>query len=163
MNKLLLALLLAAPVLGQAQTVGADAGARSDSGASAATGPITFEASAQRGSINTTPSVYVAPAVTSGITCMGSDSVTVGATGFGFGGSSSRESNFCNPREDAAVAFRMGYADVAAMRMFCFGADENRMAFEATGRRCPVTATARGSFDPRTSQVVSNYPNTGGQ
>lgn len=163
MKRIILAVALALPIVAAAQTVGADAGAKSDAGAMAQTGAITFEAAQQRGRIDTTPSVYVAPAVTSGITCMGSDSATVAVTGFGIGGSSSRESSFCNPREDAAVAFRLGMVDVARMRMFCFGADENRMAYEAAGHRCPVTATARGINDPRTSRVVASYPDSGGQ
>lgn len=125
-----------------------------DAGAMAQTGAITFEASqpleSQR--IHTTPSVYVPPSMFGGANnCGQSNTAGVGVTGFTIGGSVASESDACNAREDTAVTYRLGYKDVAEMRFFCFGIDQNRMAWEATGRKCPATATAKGLQPAATS------------
>ncbi|GAB3111215.1 hypothetical protein GCM10027288_25920 [Bordetella tumbae] len=116
-------------------------------------GNITFEGSSQREhqSISTTPNVYIAPSMFGGSNnCGQSNTMGVGVTGFGIGGSVASESSSCNAREDTATAYKLGYKDVADMRFFCFGEDENRLAWEATGRTCPATA------EP-TAQIASRY------
>lgn len=131
-----------------AQTVGSNAlgQSKSDAGAMAATGAITFEAAEQRGSVSTTPSVYNAPSMFgySQNNCGKSDTMAVSVTGFGFGGSVAGESNPCNTRQDVATGWNLGQHDVAKMRFNCFGEGVNRMAFEATGGVCPSSATAKG-------------------
>src|SRR5690606_25487858 len=104
---------------------------------------ITFEGSTQRKhqSVSTTPNVYMAPSMFGGANnCGQSNTMGVGVTGFGIGGSVASESSACNSREDTATAYKLGYKDVADMRFFCFGEDENRLAWEATGHSCPSTA-----------------------
>ncbi|CAM3911876.1 hypothetical protein [Bordetella tumulicola] len=116
-------------------------------------GNITFEGSSQREhqSISTTPNVYIAPSMFGGANnCGQSNTMGVGVTGFGIGGSVASESDACNAREDTATAYKLGYKDVADMRFFCFGEDANRLAWEATGRACPSTA------EP-SAQIVSRY------
>lgn len=132
-----------------AQTTGAQALGQSaaDAGAMASTGAITFEAAEQRrhSSVSTTPSVYVPPSMFGGANnCGQSNTAGVGVTGFTIGGSVASESDACNAREDTAVSYKLGHRDVAEMRFYCFGIDQNRMAWEATGRKCPDTATAKG-------------------
>lgn len=132
-----------------AQTTDANAvgQARSDSGAMAQTGAITFEAAPQRGhtSVSTTPNVYAPPAMFGGANnCGQSNTVGMGFTGFGIGGAVASESDACNAREDTSVAYRLGYQDVAVLRFFCFGEEANRMAFEAAGHVCPSSATTKG-------------------
>lgn len=131
------------------QTVGTSAVGQSaaDAGAVAQTGNITFEASeplrSQR--VHTTPNVYVAPSMFGGSNnCMASDTVGIGGTGWGFGGSKSKESINCNTREDTAIWANLGLMDVATLRFACFGADENRRSFEAAGYVCPSSGTAEG-------------------
>ena len=85
--------------------------------------------------------------------CGQSNTIGVGFTGFGIGGSMAGESDACNAREDTSIAYKLGYKEVADMRFFCFGEDVNRMAYEATGRRCPSTATAKGLPE---NEVVAN-------
>lgn len=134
-------------VSAQTTEIGSYGQALSDAGASAATGPITFEASEPRSSqrLHTTPSVYVAPSMFGGSNnCGASDSVAMGFTGFGIGGSRARESAACNAREDTSVIYRLGFADVAQLRFLCFGEPENRMAYEAAGYACPESGTAKG-------------------
>lgn len=131
----------------QTSSSGAVGQAASDAGAMAQTGAITFEAAdplrSQR--VHTTPNVYAPPSMFGGANnCMGSDTFGVGATGWGFGGSKSSESVNCNTREDTAIWAKLGFMDVAALRFACFGADENRQAFEAAGHACPSSATAEG-------------------
>lgn len=124
-----------------------DARSASDAGAVAQTGNITFEASDGRRhtSVDTTPSVYIAPSMFGGANnCGQSNTAGVGVTGFSFGGSIADESEACNAREDTAIAYKLGFQDVAVMRFFCFGASDNRMAWEATGRTCPQGSTAQG-------------------
>lgn len=128
-------------------TAGAVGQAASDAGAIASTGAITFEAAdplrSQR--VHTTPNVYAPPSMFGGANnCMGSDTIGFGATGWGFGGSKSSESVNCNTREDTAIWAKLGLMDVATLRFACFGADENRQAFEAAGHVCPESATAEG-------------------
>lgn len=122
-----------------------EAKSASDSGAVAHTGAITFEASEQRGhtSVSTTPPVYVAPSMFAPGTCGMSDTLSASVTGFGIGGSKSKESDYCNARQDTGTAFNLGYKDVAVLRFMCFGTDENRFAYEAAGYTCPEGATAK--------------------
>lgn len=88
--------------------------------------------------IHTTPNVYTAPSMFGGSNnCGKSNTLGVGVTGFGIGGSMASESVACNAREDTATAYRLGYREVAVVRFFCFGENENRLAYEATGRVCP--------------------------
>ena len=124
-----------------AQTSGSSASSstHSDAGAIASTGNITFESSeiprSQR--LHTTPSVYAPPSMFGGANnCMGSDTFSIGVTGVGAGGSISSESKNCNTREDTAIWAKFGMMDVALIRFACFGADENKQAFEAAGHSC---------------------------
>ena len=120
-----------------------------DSGANAIL-ELTFEGTEQLKSqrIHTTPSVYAPSSMFGGANnCGQSNTIGVGFTGFGLGGSVAGESDACNAREDTSIAYKLGYKEVADMRFFCFGEDVNRMAYEATGRRCPSTSTARGLPD----------------
>lgn len=150
MKRTLLALILSgtAGVVGaQSSHSGAVGQAASDAGAFASTGAITFEAAEQRRTqrVHTTPNVYAPPSMFGGANnCMGSDTFGVGATGWGVGGSKSRESINCNTREDTAIWAKLGLMDVATLRFACFGADENRKAFEAAGYVCPSSGTADG-------------------
>lgn len=117
----------------------------SEAGANAQTGAITFEAAEQRGRISTTAPVYTPPSMFGGANnCGMSNTIGIGMTGFGIGGSSASESANCNAREDTAIAYKLGMQEVAQMRFFCFGADANRMAYEAVGGRCPIGSTAKG-------------------
>lgn len=74
------------------------------------------------------------------------------SAGFGIGGAVASESDACNAREDTAVAYRLGYQDVAALRFFCFGEALNRRAYEAAGHTCPEeprrTSAAYQGDDP---------------
>ena len=144
---LLFATLLAASSVSMAQTTGSNAVGQSaaDAGAMAQTGAITFEAGNQRRhtSVSTTPHVYVPPSMFGGANnCGTSNSIGIGVTGFGFGGSHASESDACNAREDTTIAARLGYEDVAKLRFFCFGEQANRLAFEAAGYTCPGSAAA---------------------
>lgn len=123
-----------------------DARSASDAGAIAQTGNITFESAQQRKntSVDTTPNVYTAPSMFGAGTCGQSDTFGVSVTGFGIGGSAASDDPYCNARQDTGTAWNLGYKDVAAMRFFCFGASDNRMAWEATGRTCPQGSTAQG-------------------
>lgn len=106
-----------------------------------------FEAAEQRKTqtIHTTPHVYAPPSMFGGANnCGMSDSLSVGVTGFGIGGSKSSESNACNAREDTSISYKLGFPDVAKLRFFCFGEAENRMAYEAAGYLCPSSGTAKG-------------------
>lgn len=132
-----------------AQTAGSSASSqtRSDSGAFAANGDITFEAAdplhSQR--VHTTPNVYAPPSMFGGANnCGQSSTMGVGMTGFGIGGSVASESDACNAREDTGIAAKLGYMDVAKLRFFCFGEQANRMAYEAAGYSCPSSGTAKG-------------------
>lgn len=144
------ALLLAIAGTASGQTAGSTAQSqtRSDAGAMAATGAITFEASdipdSQR--VHTTPSVYNAPSMFgySQNNCGASDTMAVSVTGFGFGGSKAGESIRCNTRQDVATAWNLGLQQVAVLRFACFGEPENRMAYEAAGYACPSSGTAKG-------------------
>lgn len=138
----------------------AQSGSQSDSGAVASNGPITFEASAplRHQSVSSTPPVYVPSAFVSPGTCGMTDGGAVAITGFGGGFSKSRESDYCNARQDTATAWNLGYQDVAALRFFCFGSDENRMAFEASGRACPEGSTAKGLQRQQVAGYQGNDP-----
>lgn len=128
----------------QSGTVANDVGLNAQLGSS-----ITFEGSTQRKNqnISTTPNVYTAPSMFGGANnCGQSNTMGVGVTGFGIGGSVATESTACNAREDTATAYKLGYKDVADMRFFCFGEDENRLAWEATGHRCPSSAKSMSSI-----------------
>ena len=125
-------------------------------------GNITFEGSSQRKNqnISTTPNVYVAPSMFGGSNnCGQSNTMGVGVTGFGIGGSVATESSACNAREDTATAYRLGYKDVADMRFFCFGEDRNRLAWEATGRTCPSTAEPSARINSRYYVATGNASN----
>lgn len=140
-----LALVLFSGVAG-AQTSGSQAlgQSRSDAGAMAATGDITFEAAEQRRrtSVDTTPNVYAPPSMFGGANnCGMSDTFGLGITGIGGGASISKESVSCNAREDTAIAAKLGFMNVAQLRFFCFGEEANRMAYEAAGYACPSSAT----------------------
>ncbi|MCC2595658.1 hypothetical protein LKR43_04815 [Pusillimonas sp. MFBS29] len=88
--------------------------------------------------IHTTPNVYMAPSMFGGSNnCGKSNTLGVGVTGFGIGGSVASESVACNAREDTATAYRLGFREVAVVRFFCFGEAENRLAYEAAGHSCP--------------------------
>lgn len=135
--------------IGQTASSDAKAGSLSNSGAgaTAATGPITFEATESRKhqSLDTTPTIYTPPSMFGGANnCGQSSTLGVGVTGFGIGGSLASESDNCNAREDTSISYKLGYKDVADMRFFCFGEDLNRMAFEAAGHDCPEGSTAKG-------------------
>lgn len=124
-------------------------------------GNITFEGSSQREhqSLSTTPNVYVAPSMFGGANnCGQSNTMGVGVTGFGIGGSVASESSACNAREDTATAYKLGYKEVADMRFFCFGEDENRLAWEATGHTCPATAKPTAQVS---QPVASAAPSSG--
>lgn len=103
-------------------------------------GNITFGNSKMpdRQRIHTTPNVYTAPSMFGGSNnCGKSNTLGVGVTGFGIGGSMAGESVACNAREDTATAYRLGYQEVAVVRFFCFGEEANRLAYEAAGHACP--------------------------
>lgn len=119
---------------------------KADSASMAQTGAITFHSSdpLRHSSVSTTPPVYVAPSMMAPGTCGMSDTASLSVTGFGIGGSKARIDDGCDARQDTSTAWNLGYQDVAALRFFCFGSDENRMAFEASGRTCPEGATAKG-------------------
>jgi len=141
-------LLVAAGANAQSSSTASNSTA-ADAGAMAQTGNITttFEAAPQRGhtSVSTTPSAYLPPSMFGGATnCGMSDSVVLGVTGASGGFSRSKESDACNAREDTAIAYKLGMQSVALLRFMCFGADENRMAYEAAGNICPQGATAQG-------------------
>lgn len=170
MNKIFTAIALlfaSSQVLAQVNVgAGANASAGSSSGASssanvtsggAAIIDLSFGGSEQRKSqrIHTTPNVYAPASMFGGANnCGQSNTIGVGFTGFGIGGSMAGESDACNAREDTSIAYKLGYKEVADMRFFCFGEDVNRMAYEATGRRCPSTATAKGL--PADNAVADN-------
>jgi len=125
-------------------------------------GNITFEGSSQRKNqnISTTPNVYIAPSMFGGSNnCGQSNTMGVGVTGFGIGGSVATESSSCNAREDTATAYKLGYKDVADMRFFCFGEDRNRLAWEATGRTCPSTAEPSAQIASRYYVATGNASN----
>lgn len=156
MRKIILAAILVASAgtaAAQSSNGVGQATSGSESGAQAQTGAITFEAAEQRGRIATTPPVYTPPSMFGGANnCGMSDTAGLSVTGFGIGGSRASESANCNAREDTAIAYKLGLPDVAKMRFLCFGADANRMAYEATGGVCPRGATAKGI--PAETQVA---------
>lgn len=158
MRTAIFALAILASGAASAQSVSNEASTNthSDAGAVAHTGAITFEGSQplRHQSVSTTPPAYIAPSMFAPGTCGMSDTAAVSVTGFGIGGSKSKESEYCNARQDTATAFNLGYQEVAAMRFFCFGSDENRQAFEAVGNRCPEGATAKGL---QRQQAVAGY------
>ncbi|MBK1780267.1 hypothetical protein JHL22_03455 [Advenella sp. WQ 585] len=157
---------------GAEASAGASSGASSSANVSsggAAIIDLSFGGSEQRKSqrIHTTPNVYAPASMFGGANnCGQSNTIGVGFTGFGIGGSMAGESDACNAREDTSIAYKLGYKEVADMRFFCFGEDVNRMAYEATGRRCPSSSTAKGLPDnavasnpaPVSSTVAVNNP-----
>lgn len=155
MRKIILAAILVASAgtaAAQSSSTG-QATSGSESGAQAQTGAITFEAAEQRGRISTTAPVYTPPSMFGGANnCGMSNTFGIGITGIAAGGSRASESDNCNAREDTAIAYKLGLPDVAKMRFLCFGADANRMAYEATGGVCPGGATAKGI--PAETQVA---------
>lgn len=118
---------------------------KADSASMAQTGAITFHSSdpLRHSSVSTTAPVYVAPSMFAPGTCGMSDTAGVSVTGFGIGGSKSKESDYCNARMDTGTAWNLGLKDVAILRFMCFGEDENRLAFEAAGNLCPEGSTAK--------------------
>lgn len=157
---IILAALLAACGAAQAQQASGTGQATSGSNAGATAGNVNnFAAAEQRGSVNTTPSVYVPPSMFGGANnCGVSDSFAVGITGMAAGGSRASESVSCNARQDSSVSLALGYLEVARMRFFCFGESANRMAFEASGYLCPTTATAKGLDGNVTAAPVGYLP-----
>lgn len=145
-----------------AQTVGSSATglSQSDSGAMAQTGAITFNSQAPGDqTVRTNPNVYAPPSMFGGANnCGQSSTLGIGGTFGGIGGSIAGESDACNAREDTGIAYKLGYKDVADLRFFCFGEDVNRLAYEATGRKCPDTATAKGSAQARPVVAPVNSP-----
>lgn len=142
----IIALALCASAQAQVST-GSNSGAASDAGAFASTGDTIIQGaqSHKHSKVDTTPSVYTSPSMFGGANnCGQSSTFGVGVTGGGLGGSIASESDNCNNREDTSISYKLGFPDVAQMRFFCFGGDQNRMAWEATGRTCPDTATAKG-------------------
>src|SRR3546814_7649906 len=98
----------------------------------------------------------IAPSMFGGANnCGQSNTMGVGVTGFGIGGSVASESSACNAREDTATAYKLGYKEVADMRFFCFGEEENRLAWEATGHTCPATAKPVSQRPPDTSVAAA--------
>jgi len=132
------------------------AGSTSTSGVmSSQMGNITFENQPANShqTLDTTPNVYIAPSMFGGANnCGQSNTLGVGVTAFGIGGSLASESKSCNTREDTATAYKLGYKEVADVRFFCFGQKENREAWEATGHTCPndksATTTPSGAAVP---------------
>lgn len=163
MKKILLAVALTLPLAVSAQTVGSDAtsGSASDAGAFASTGDFIINGSEQRrhSSVSTTPNVYIPPSMFGGANnCGTSNSIGIGVTGFGFGGSHASESDACNAREDTTMAARLGYEDVAQLRFFCFGEEANRMAYEAAGYVCPSSGTAPGLASAPVGPAIAVAP-----
>lgn len=161
MRKIILATILVASAgTAAAQSSGTgQATSGSEAGASAQTGAITFEAAEQRGRISTTAPVYTPPSMFGGANnCGMSNTAGFSVTGFGIGGSSASESDNCNAREDTAIAYKLGMQDVARMRFLCFGADANRMAYEATGGVCPRGSTAKGIPADEPQQTARYLP-----
>lgn len=177
---LLISLILCGSSVALAQTnTAADAAATASSGSTATSqsgnmssqmgqqaemsmGNITFGSSEYPDSqrIRTTPNVYTAPSMFGGSnSCGQSSTVGVGVTGFGIGGSMAGESDPCNAREDTATAFRLGYQDVAVIRFFCFGEDENRLAWATMGHSCPATAQPIADVVQRVNRTTAR--NTG--
>lgn len=76
--------------------------------------------------------------------CGGSDSKTFSTLIGSFGESVAKEMLECNNRQDAILSVQLGMQRVAILRMYCFGSDANRMAYEAAGNVCPSSATAKG-------------------
>lgn len=116
-------------------------------------GNITFGDSVipDKQRIHTTPNVYMAPSMFGGSNnCGKSNTLGVGVTGFGIGGSVASESVACNAREDTATAYRLGFREVAVVRFFCFGEADNRLAYEAAGHTCPdlTTIASRATAAP---------------
>lgn len=132
---------------GQSANGLAQSGSASDAGAMAHN-TVVFEAAEQRGrtTIFATPPIYTAPSTVSmsPYNCGGSDTMTIGTPWGGFGGSSVEELPDCMAQANAVMAWKMNMQDVAILRLWCFGSDANRMAFEASGRACPSSATAKG-------------------
>lgn len=151
---------------GAEASAGASSGASSSANVSsggAAIIDLSFGGSEQRKSqrIHTTPNVYAPASMFGGANnCGQSNTIGVGFTGFGIGGSMAGESDACNAREDTSIAYKLGYKEVADMRFFCFGEDVNRMAYEATGRRCPSSSTAKGLPDNAVASTPAPAPAT---
>lgn len=165
MNKILLVSVLAlfaTPVFAQATSQGIGQ-SQSDSGAMAQTGAITFESAdpLRHQRLDTTPPVYTAPATfgNSNNNCGKASTASIGITGFGFGGALAGESDYCNARLDAGVAWQMGDKDVAKLRFYCFGTPENKKAWLATGKTCPgdekkqVSGVASSHTDPNSLYI----------
>lgn len=107
--------------------------------------------------VHTTPNVYTAPSMFGGSNnCGKSNTLGVGVTGFGIGGSMASESVACNAREDTATAYRLGYQEVAVVRFFCFGEEANRLAYEATGRTCPDVSLLASRSSGAVNSGVAN-------
>lgn len=161
MRKIILAAILVASAgtaAAQSNSTG-QATSGSEAGAQAQTGAITFEAAAQRGRISTTANAYIPPAMFGGANnCGKSDTFGLGKTGAAFGFAIAGESDPCNDREDTGIAYKLGDREIARMRFYCFGADKNRMAFEAVGNVCPATATAKGLANNVAAAPVGYLP-----
>lgn len=109
--------------------------------------------------VHTTPTIYTAPSVFGGSNnCGMSNTMSVGVTGFGIGGSMASESVACNAREDTATAYRLGYQEVAVVRFFCFGEEANKLAYEASGRTCPDISLLAGRTTPSVGNGAETVP-----
>lgn len=154
MRKLILAAILVASAgtaaAQQANGTG-QATSGSQSGANVYTG-VNFGASDAANRVATTPPVYTAPSMFGQGTCGQSNTFGASITGFGIGGSSASDDPYCNARSDAQAAVFLGLAEVAKVRLFCFGADANRMAYEAAGNVCPEGSTAKSLAQAKAEQ-----------
>lgn len=149
MKKLIIVAALLACTNAYAQSATGDAKAESgsNSGANAYAGGLTLinpsVPTHQR--VDTTPPVYAAT-VTHGASnhgCGQGGGIGGSMTGAAAAISWGSESKPCNTRADAESATRLGFPKVAEFRMFCFGSDENRFAYEAAGNKCPEGSTAK--------------------
>lgn len=155
MRKIILAAILAAfagTAAAQSSNGVGQATSGAEAGAKAMTGPITFGASDPATRVSTTPPVYTAPSMFGQGTCGQSNTFGASITGFGIGGSSASDDPYCNARSDAQAAVFLGLAEVAKVRLFCFGADANRMAYEAAGNACPEGSTAKSLAQAKAEQ-----------
>ncbi|WP_143322908.1 hypothetical protein [Candidimonas nitroreducens] len=167
MKRLLLIALMFYTAGAMAQSMTSNAGASSTASSSTSAGStsssgmmtsqmgnITFQNTPANShqTLDTTPNVYIAPSMFGGANnCGQSNTLGVGVTAFGIGGSLASESKSCNTRSDTATAYKLGYKEVADMRFFCFGEKPNREAWEATGHTCPNDKVASNSASPSTS------------
>lgn len=102
--------------------------------------------------VKTAPPV-AAPALTTTLsdTCMGSVSLGLSLTGFGFSGGTTMVDQACVRRLDAREFRAMGMNDVA-LALLC-QSNANRHAVEAAGRACPTAPTPIASVGKPVEEV----------